>query len=355
MDDRRLRVLHVLPHRGGGAETYIDLLEGTEGFVHARVALSAGRTAAAGAASIVPRYPRVARRVLGADIVHVHGDAATMLSLPLLMLRPSVWTTHGLHLLRRVDGPARALSGRALRRAIATTARTICTSQAERDELAALLGADAGAHGRLRVVRNGIATLPAPSAEQRSAARAEFDLRSDELAVLFLGELDARKRPLDAIAATERARLAGAPVVLLVAGDGPQRDAAAARASDWVRVLGQVRDITALLNAADVLVMPSEREGLSFAVLEAMGAGLALVVSDGPGNPEAVGEAGLVLALGDVPALADALVRLAGDRDELRRLGAAARARVTTTLTAARLRDGVADAYRDALGRSPSA
>jgi glycosyltransferase involved in cell wall biosynthesis len=349
------RVLHVLPHHGGGAETYIDLLEKIEGFSHARVALSAGRTPAAGAASIAPRYPGVARRILGADVVHVHGDAATMLALPLLTLRPSVWTTHGLHLLRRVDGPARALSSRALRRAIAMTARTVCTSQAEHDELLALVGGNAGADHGLRVVRNGIDPSPLPSAEQRAVARADLDLQSDELIVLFLGELDGRKRPLDAIAATERARAAGAPVVLLVAGDGPQRDAVVERASEGVHVLGHVRDVTPLLSAADVLVMPSEREGLSFAVLEAMGAGLALVVSDGRGNPEAVGEAGLVLALGDVPALADALVALAGDRDELRRLGAAARARVTTTLMAAHLRDGVADAYREALGRSSSA
>ena len=45
--------------------------------------------------------------------------------------------------------------------------------------------------------------------------------------------------------------------------------------------------------------MPSRREGLSYAVLEAMAHGVATVVSDGPGNPEAVGDAGLVFPAGD--------------------------------------------------------
>ena len=131
---------------------------------------------------------------------------------------------------------------------------------------------------------------------------------------------------------------AGAPVVLLVAGDGPQAAEVRARAGDGVRALGQRDDVPALLAAADVLVMPSEREGLSFAVLEAMGAGLALVVSDGAGNPEAVGDAGIVVAVGDIDGLAAALATLATDHAQVQRLGAAARRRVLTELTAESLR-----------------
>ena len=75
-------------------------------------------------------------------------------------------------------------------------------------------------------------------------------------------------------------------------------------------------------------MLPSRREGLSFAVLEAMGHGLAMVVADGAGNPEAVGDAGLVLPAGDERAFADALARLAADAALRASLGAAARARV---------------------------
>ena len=346
-------ILHVLPHHGGGAETYIDLLEGIDGVRHERVALSAGRSAAAGAASIAARYPLVAARALRADLVHAHGDAAAALALPLLSRRPSVWTTHGLHLVRRADGRALSAMRSALRRAIAGTARTICTSQAERDELLALWEPAHAAPGavaeRIVVVRNGIEPPAPASAAARVAQRERLDLGEGDLAVLFLGELEQRKRPLDAVAAVQRARLGGAPVVLLVAGDGPQAAQVRARAGDGVRALGHRDDVPALLAAADALVMPSDREGLSFAVLEAMGAGLALVVSDGAGNPEAVGDAGIVVAVGDVEGFAAALATLAADGAQVQRLGAAARRRVLTELTAQSLRAGVAAAYAAAL------
>ncbi|HTN23741.1 MAG TPA: hypothetical protein VL120_07110, partial [Solirubrobacteraceae bacterium] len=95
------RVLHILPHRGGGGETYIDLLEGMAGFEHERMPLSAGRTPASAAASIPLRWPRIAAAARRADLVHAHGDVAATLALPLLRAFPSVVTTHGLHFLRR--------------------------------------------------------------------------------------------------------------------------------------------------------------------------------------------------------------------------------------------------------------
>ena len=77
-------------------------------------------------------------------------------------------------------------------------------------------------------------------------------------------------------------RRAGAPFVLLVAGDGPL---AGALAGERVRMLGQRDDVPALLAAADILVLPSAREGLSFALLEAMAAGLALSSPTGRAMP----------------------------------------------------------------------
>src|SRR5207248_4687947 len=99
---------------------------------------------------------------------------------------------------------------------------------------------------------------------------------------------------------------AGAPVTLLVAGEGPLAGAVERQAGDGVRPLGRRDDPEALLAATDALVMPSRREGMSMAVLEAMGRGVAVVVSDGAGNPETVGDAGLVTPAGDEAALAEA-------------------------------------------------
>ena len=349
MAHRVPHVLHVLPHRGGGAETYIDLLEEIEGFHHTRLALALDRRPVPGLLSAAARYPLVLRRARAAHIVHAHGDVAALLAQPLLARQPSVWTTHGLHFLRRAEGPASQGAKRGLTRVIAAAGHTLCTSETEREELLALAGPY---RGRVMTVRNGI-DLPAPvQAPARAQARAQLGLDEGELAVLFLGELEQRKRPLDAAAAAAAAGGRGAPVVLLVAGEGPQAAELRERAGPAVRVLGYRRDRDRLLAASDVLVLPSEREGLSFALLEAMGAGLAPVVSDGPGNAEAVGDAGIVFGLGDVDALAGVLERLAAQPLDVRRRGHAARRLVATTLTATGMRDAVAGAYRDVLGAS---
>ena len=86
------------------------------------------------------------------------------------------------------------------------------------------------------------------------------------------------------------------------------------------------------------------------AALEAMAHGVATVVSDAPGNPEAVGDAGVVAPVGDLEAWTDALVRLTADPDERARLGAAARARVAHEFSVERFLSGIGHAYDSALG-----
>jgi glycosyltransferase involved in cell wall biosynthesis len=337
-------VLHVLPHWGGGAETYIDVLAGMDGVEHVRMPVAASRTPIAAGPSIARGWPGIARRARSADLVHPHGEVAAALVLPLLRRHPSVWTTHGLHFLRR-----HPRAGLAVRAVVAATSITLCTSESERQELARVVGPVLSE--RLLLVRNGIDLPRAVTPAERAEARAALRLADEDLAALFLGELEPRKGPLVAVAATQAAREQGAPVVLLVAGDGSQAAEVSAAAGPGIRPLGFRDDVPVLLAAADVLVMPSVREGLSFAVLEAMGRGLAMLVSDGVGNPEAVGEAGVVVPVGDVEGFATALVRLARDTEHRLGLGAAARARVESELTADNLVEGVQSAYRAALGR----
>ena len=112
---------------------------------------------------------------------------------------------------------------------------------------------------------------------------------------------------------------------------------------------GSGRDVDALLSAADVFVMPSHREGMSFAVLEALAHGVATVVADGSGNPEAVGDAGLVVAAGDDARLETVLLQLAADPTQRAALGAAGRARMENELTVPRFLDGMRTVYESVL------
>ena len=78
-----------------------------------------------------------------ADVVHAHGDMASVLMCGVLRGHPSLWTTHGMSFLRRTDGARHDLFARRLRAVVAATQVTVCTTDAERQELLALRGARA--------------------------------------------------------------------------------------------------------------------------------------------------------------------------------------------------------------------
>jgi glycosyltransferase involved in cell wall biosynthesis len=339
------RVLHILPHRGGGAEQYIHLLGRLDGYVHEPMSLSSGPRPLSAALSVPARWPGIAVRARGRELVHAHGDVAGMLTLPILASRPSVVTTHGLHFLRRARGAGRRLARRGVEAAVSAATRTVCTSQAELDELRAIVKPETAR--RLVLVRNGIELPPAVDLEERQATRSGLGLADDSVAALYLGGLDPRKDPLTAVRAAADVRRRGLPLVLLVAGDGPLRGEIETHAGEAVRVLGFRRDTAQLLAAADLFVMPSAREGASLALLEAMGHGLPAVVSDGAGNPEAVGDTGIVVSFGEEWAFASALAALAADPAERRRRGAAARERVESQFDAASFVHAIERVYVD--------
>jgi glycosyltransferase involved in cell wall biosynthesis len=342
-------VLHVLPHPGGGAETYIDLLEGMEGYRHQRVALSPTRSRAQGVPSVLKRRREIRRLARGADLVHVHGDMAAMIVAPGLRDKPLIFTTHGLHRLRRSTGLAGWVVRRRLRAAVAATSRTICIARDERDDLAAAL--PPSLHGRLVVVANGV-PVPAPvSSEQRARARSALGLGEDEIGVLFVGQLEERKDPLGAIRAVETARRDSAKLVLLIAGGGPLAHQVAAEAGPAVRPLGHREDLEDLYAAADLFLLPSHREGMSFALLEAMAHGLAPVVADGTGNAETVGEAGVIFPAGDLTAMSARLSELAGDPHARTQLGTAAQERIRTELSLENFLAGTREQYEAALAQ----
>ena len=270
-----------------------------------------------------------------------------MIAAPALRERPLVITSHGLHRLRRSRGAKAWLVQRRLRVAIEASARTICIAGAERDDLAAVL--PPSLHQRLVVVANGV-PLPAPTdSERRARARQSLGLGDDEVAALYVGRLEERKDPLGAVSAVEAARARGADVVLLIAGSGPLEGEVFASQSAGVRPLGHRDDLEDLHAAADIFVLPSHREGMSFALLEAMAHGLVPVVSDGPGHAETVGSAGVVFPAGDLPALSERLVALAADPAARAQRGAAARERVATKLSLESFLAGTRAQYEAAL------
>jgi glycosyltransferase involved in cell wall biosynthesis len=88
---------------------------------------------------------------------------------------------------------------------------------------------------------------------------------------------------------------------------------------------------------------------MSLALLEAMSHGLAVVAADGPGNPEAVGDAGVLVPARDERALVDALRRVVEDAGLRASLSGRAAARASERFSAEQFLTATAAVYRQAI------
>ncbi len=131
------------------------------------------------------------------------------------------------------------------------------------------------------------------------------------------------------------ARICPPDVDLVIAGEDLYNGAYAqnlkSHAGPQVRFVGAVlgAEFRALVQHADVFVLPSQIEGLSTGLLEAMAARRCIVASALPENLEALGDTGLTFPAGDVEQLANSLQAALADGALRERMGAAAAARVS--------------------------
>ncbi len=136
----------------------------------------------------------------------------------------------------------------------------------------------------------------------------------------FVGRLDPIKRVQDLIDATAGV---DSSAVLHVFGDGPERASLEARADVVLRgrcvFHGMVSDVRAAYDMIDVLVLPSDAEGLPMVLIEAMSAGVAVVGAASPGIIDVIEheETGLLFPPHDVGAMTLA-IRRSLVRDEAR-------------------------------------
>jgi glycosyltransferase involved in cell wall biosynthesis len=120
---------------------------------------------------------------------------------------------------------------------------------------------------------------------------------------LFLGRFSPEKNCDLLIEAFEKL---DTPMKLVLAGGSSHTDDYVARMhqrqSDRIKILTWVSGdaLEEVLTNAALFVLPSDLEGLSLALLDAMGAGLCVLTSDTPENVEAIGEAGFTFRRGDV-------------------------------------------------------
>ena len=188
------------------------------------------------------------------------------------------------------------------------------------------------------------------SAERYAAGR--------PLAIAYLGRLAADKGILEAVEAVAMLRDRGIDARLTIAGTGAALEQirtaiASAGLADRVRLVGAVTGGAKqqLWQRTDVFALPTSREGLPYALLEAMSCGAVPVISPVGAIPDVMqdGVHGLFIPPRDPRALAAALERLATDRALLHRLALAARARVASEYSIARLAQQFTALYRSLL------
>lgn len=205
-------------------------------------------------------------------------------------------------------------------------------------------------------IANGVTAAGSAKAPDDDLARAIASLRA-RCSPLFgvVGRLSPEKNVaalIEALHACTDAPRAG----LVILGAGPQNEvveSTVARLGMRERVMlgGYVPNGRDYLPALDALVIPSLTEGLPMVLLEAMAASLPVIATRVGQIPTVLGDLGLLVPPGDVPALAGALSTLARDLPRFRALGARAAERVAHEYSAAAMATRYADFYRTVLAR----
>jgi glycosyltransferase involved in cell wall biosynthesis len=178
--------------------------------------------------------------------------------------------------------------------------------------------------------------------------------------VAFVGRLLADKGIRALVAAVRLLNSRAHTVNLVIAGDMDPANPTTIRGSeleDWardpnIRWAGHVKDIVEIWAQAHIAVLPSRREGLPMALVEAAACGRPMIATDVPGCREVVrpGETGLLVPFNDPTSLADAIRELADAPSLRQRYGAAASRLAVEKFSAKAIGDQTVQLYKDLIG-----
>lgn len=180
-----------------------------------------------------------------------------------------------------------------------------------------------------------------PSLAARERLRGDLGIPDNAVVFLALGRINREKGVIDLVDAFSSVVPKYPSAFLVVAGpdEGGLADFIAMRGercSENVKVVPRVVEAEDYLAAADVLVVPSHREGFGTVVLEGAACGIPTIASRIYGLTDAVIDdvTGVFFPAGNVVELAKAITRLILNADERRRLGGAARTRALADYSA---------------------
>ncbi len=359
-----MKVLHVEAgrHLYGGAQQVLYLLEGLQRLGVENVLACpadselAKRARPFGEVVMLPMrgdvdlglIGRLRRRIRAhrPDIVHLHsrrgadvlGGVASWLSgVPCVLSR-------------RVDNPeSRLWVGLKYR----LYAHVITISQGIRD---VLLGEGLAAT-RVTCVRSAVDPQDWRQGCDRDAFLREFGLPDDAPVAGMIAQFIPRKGHRHLLAALPMVLERHPSLQVLLFGQGPLVAEVQAAVGEQgldghVHLVGFRADLARWLGCLDMIVHPAEREGLGVSLLQAAAAGLPIIAARAGGVPEIVedGRNGLLVAPGDVMALAEAIQRLLDDGGLRAEMGRRGRARIDAHFAPDAMVAGNLAVYRRVLG-----
>ena len=355
-------VLVLGPHRGAisGVSTHVNTLFASglsDDFtlIHFQVG-SEGRTQGSGRrlARLIASPLRLAAAILtrGAAIVHINSslnsraywrDLVHMLVAKACGARV-LFQVHGGLLPQQFSANSRLLAA-FLRRTLLLPDVIVVLASAEVEAYRKFVQRE-----QIRALPNGIDWLP------YAGLLRERPDPLGPLRLVYVGRLAKEKGLYELLMGLKLARSAGSSARLVIAGDGPEEE----KLRRFVTEAGIWNDVSfagpvfgagrsELFARSDLFVLASHGEGLPYALLESMAAGVPAIVTRVGAIPDVVVEGmhGLFVPLHDPEAIGRAIARLASDRELLAQMSNACRKRIAGSYSAERLAGDVRRLYAE--------
>jgi glycosyltransferase involved in cell wall biosynthesis len=290
----------------------------------------------------IARLARWIRRH-GVDVMSVNVQRAVRVGCAAALLagRPPVVERRGLSFPVRPTALNRLIYGRCVSHVVAN-----CRSIADGFVATGVIDPS-----KVSVIVNGIDPARVPRGGG-AAVRRELGIEENAPLVAVIGRLVVDKRHRVALSAFRRVLSSVPGARMLVVGAGRleadlREEAEREFAGSSVVFAGHRDDVPAVLDAADVLLVTSDREGMPHVVLEAMVSATPVVSTRVAGVPEMIedGVHGLLVPIGAADAAADAVVRVLSDKTLSSGLASAASERVGTEFALSTMVDRVEELF----------
>lgn len=287
------------------------------------------------------------------DLIHANSIRAGIVAsaATLGLNTPVVWHLHDLL-------PAHPIShGVRLFAWLSSRARMIAVSGAVAENF---IGPFSSLRSRVTVILNGIdLDRFTEIATARRELRREFRVRRQDLVIGIVGQLTPRKGQLELIEVLPKVVREIPEAQLMIVGEaifeGDQHYAASLRktarelgVADRVRFTGNRKDVPAVMQALDLLVVNSKVEPFGLVVVESMACGTPIIATATGGIPEIIqhGRSGWLVKVGDQHELSTAITQLARQPGERAKISAEAKRQVIARFSADRFMRDLQDFYR---------